>query len=68
VALEDPGLVVGLLERVEGWRSSSMVAKRLIHRRFSLSVRMNRSTQPLLSGSRMKEGELAMPRKASPRW
>src|SRR5438477_13168550 len=41
-----------------------MVSKVRTHSRFSLSVRMNRSAQPLPSGARTKAGELSMPRKA----
>ena len=37
-------------------------------RRFSLSVRMNRSAQPLPSGARTKAGELSMPSKATSFW
>src|SRR3954465_3458984 len=44
-------------------RSSSTVPKRRTHSRFSFSVRMNRSAQPLPSGSRTKAGELSRPRK-----
>src|SRR3954470_3771305 len=44
-------------------RSSSTVSKRRTHSRFSFRVRMNRSAQPLPSGSRTNAGELSMPRK-----
>src|SRR3954467_5855227 len=49
-------------------RSSSTVVKRRTHNRFSFSVRMNRSAQPLPSGSRTKAGELSMPRKRISAW
>jgi hypothetical protein len=41
------------------WRSSSMVSKVRTQSRFSLSVRMNRSAQPLPSGARTKAAELS---------
>ena len=53
---------------VQTRRSSSMVAKRRIQSRFSLSTRMNRSAQPLPWGSRTKAGELARPRKRTSAW
>src|SRR3954463_9895689 len=49
-------------------RSSSTVVKRRTHSRFSFRVRMNRSAQPLPSGSRTKAGELSMPRKRISDW
>src|SRR3954467_8432823 len=49
-------------------RSSSTVAKRRTHSRFSFRVRMNRSAQPLPSGSRTKAGELSTPRKRTSAW
>src|SRR4029434_10236494 len=45
-----------------------MVSKVVSHNRFSLSVRMKRSAQPLPSGARTKAGELSMSRKASSCW
>src|SRR4029450_2158110 len=45
-----------------------MVSKLRTQSRFSLSVRMKRSAQPLPSGARTKAGELSMPRKAIARW
>ncbi len=50
------------------WRSSSMVAKNRTQSRFSFSVRMKRSAQPLPSGARTKAGELSIPRKRSSAW
>src|SRR4051794_8861847 len=49
-------------------RSSSTVSKRRTHSRFSFRVRMNRSAQPLPSGSRTNAGELSMPRKRVSAW
>src|SRR4051812_41241700 len=49
-------------------RSSSTVLKRRTHGRFSFSVRMNRSAQPLPSGSRTNAGELSRPRKRISAW
>src|SRR4051812_46656107 len=49
-------------------RSSSTVSKRRTHSRFSFRVRMNRSAQPLPSGSRTNAGELSMPRKRISAW
>src|SRR3954447_20649896 len=49
-------------------RSSSTVSKRRTHSRFSFRVRMNRSAQPLPSGSRTNAGELSMPRKRTSAW
>ena len=69
MALDDPGLVGTLpWNRCSATRSSSMVSKRRTHSRFSLRVRMKRSTQPLPCGlaheSRRvldaEEGELAL--------
>ena len=64
VPLDQPVVVVGL----GGSRSGRgavprSVWKVLTHRRFSFSVRMKRSAQPLPSGARTKAGELSMPRK-----
>src|SRR5436309_1936127 len=48
-------------------RSSSTVSKRRTHSRFSFRVRMNRSAQPLPSGSRTNAGELTRePQDAAP--
>jgi hypothetical protein len=44
------------------WRSASMVSKLCTHARFSFSLRMKRSAQPLPSGARTKAGELSMER------
>src|SRR4051812_18344009 len=49
-------------------RSSSTVSKRRTQSRFSFRVRMNRSAQPLPSGSRTNAGELSMPRKRTSAW
>jgi len=51
VALEQPLPVVGADELPDGARSSSSVSKRSIQSTCSLSVWMNFSTQPLVSGS-----------------
>jgi hypothetical protein len=68
MTLDDPGLVVGVLERVEGLAQLLDGGEALDPEQVLLSVRMNRSAQPLPSGSRTKAGELAMPRKASSAW
>ena len=68
VPLDQPGGVVGSRNASSAWRSSSIVSKVRTQSRFSLSVRMNRSAQPLPSGARTKAGELSMPRKASSFW
>lgn len=49
-------------------RRSSTVRKIVIQSRFSLSVRMNRSAQPLPSGARMKAGEDVAPSQAISFW
>src|SRR3954453_13189215 len=49
-------------------RSSSTVAKGRTQSRFSFNVLMNRSAQPLPSGSRTKAGEPSMPRKRISAW
>src|ERR1041384_4496800 len=45
-----------------------MVLKVRTQSRFSFSVPMKRSAQPLPSGARTKAGELSIPRKASSFW
>src|SRR5215218_8935943 len=45
-----------------------MVSKVRTQSRFSFSVRMKRSAQPLPSGSRTKAGELSRPRKRASAW
>ena len=64
VPLDDPGLVVGLLERDQG-QAQLLDRVGAGPQRFSFSTRMKRSAQPLPSG-RTKAGELARPRKRMP--
>ena len=54
MALDQPGPVIGLAISNKACRNSSIVLKARTHNRFSLSVGMNRSAQPLPSGERTK--------------
>jgi len=65
VPVDQPVLVVAVLEGQEGAAQLSTVSKRCTQRTCSLRVRMKRSAQPLPSGSRTKAGPELMPRKRS---
>ena len=66
--LDQPGGVVGFAEVEQRDMQLLDGSNVLTHRRFSFSVRMKRSAQPLPSGARTKAGELSMPRKRNSLW
>ena len=68
VPLDQPGGVVGFAEFEQRLTEFLDRFEVPTHSRFSFSVRMNRSAQPLPSGARTKAGELSMPRNAISFW
>ena len=68
VPLDDPGPVVGLLEGLERQAKLLDGLEAPHPQQVLLQRRMNRSAQPLPSGSRTKAGELSTPRKRISPW
>ena len=68
VALDQPLLVVAVLEREQREASCWTVSNGSTQSSCSLSVRMKRSAQPLPSGAATNDGLERMPRKRSSPW
>ena len=68
MALDDPGPVVGVLERVEGQAQVLDGLEAADPEQVLLQCPDEAFDAAIASGSRAKAGELSMPRKASSRW